>query len=126
MDKLFRLLSLGIHSELEAWGHEHVFNDSRLPPSRAQVPVRLPSGRTIYLDRLYDEELVNVELDGAAYHGLPRQRERDLRRDSALASLGFVTVRFSHPRLHADHEQAVDELLATLAMRRCQLRLRRA
>ena len=63
-------------------GHQRVFADKRLPASRCQVPVTLPSGR-LYLDRLYDGELVNVELDGAAYHGAPGQRERDLRRDAA-------------------------------------------
>jgi very-short-patch-repair endonuclease len=94
--------------------------------SRAQVPVRLPNGRKVYLDRLFEDELVNVELDGAAYHGKPGQRERDLRRDAALAALGYVTVRFSHLRLHADPEGCVLELLAILATRRRQLGLQPA
>lgn len=126
MRQLFRLLQLGIRSELEAWGHARVFCDPRLPRSRAQVPVKLVSGRTVYLDRLFDEEMVNVELDGAAYHGAPGQRERDLRRDSALAALGFVTVRLTHPRLHADPSAAIEELLLTLATRRRQLGVRGA
>lgn len=66
--------------------------------------------------------MVNVELDGAAYHGAPGQRERDLRRDTALAALGYLTVRFSHLRLHADPDGVIAELLAILAMRRAQLR----
>jgi very-short-patch-repair endonuclease len=126
MRKLFELLALGIHSHLEAWGHAHVFTDARLPRSRAQVPVTLRSGRQVYLDRLFEEELVNVELDGAAYHGRPGQRERDLRRDAALAALGYLTVRFSHLRLHADPEGCIQELLAILATRRRQFGLQPA
>jgi hypothetical protein len=52
MRALFQLLGLGVQSHLEAWGHAHVFTDKRLPTSRAQVPVTLPNGRRIYLDRL--------------------------------------------------------------------------
>lgn len=126
MRQLFELLSLGIHSHLEAWGHVRVFTDRRLPRSRAQVPVTLTSGRRVYLDRLFEEEMVNVELDGAAYHGKPGQRERDLRRDAALAALGYITIRFSHVRLHADPEGCIQELLAILATRGRQLGLRPA
>ena len=126
MRKLFDLLCLGIHSHLEAWGHARVFTDGRLPHSRAQVPVTLRTGRRVYLDRLFEEEMLVVELDGAAYHGKPGQRERDLRRDAALAALGYLTVRFSHQRLHADPEGCVRELLVILATRRRQFGLQPA
>jgi very-short-patch-repair endonuclease len=122
MRRVFALAAAGCHSPLELWGHEHVFSDPRLPGSQCQVPVDLALGR-IYLDRLYVEEMVDVELDGAAYHGSPGQRERDLRRDAALAALGFVTIRYSHPRLHDDPDSVVRELLAVLARRRAQLGL---
>ena len=120
--EVFSLAAAGCHSPLEMWGHQRVFTDKRLPASRCQAPVTLPSGK-VYLDRLYEVELVNVELDGAAYHGEPGQRERDLRRDAALAALGFVTVRFSHLRLHADPDSVIEELLVILATRRAQLRV---
>jgi len=122
MKRVFSLVAGGLHSPLELWGHEHVFSDPRLPVARCQVPVDLSTGR-VYLDRLYDGELINVELDGAAYHGEPGQRERDLRRDAALAALGFVTVRFSHLRLHADPHGARAQLLDVLTTRRRQLGL---
>jgi len=118
--QVFSLAAAGCHSPLEMWGHERVFTDKRLPVSRCQLPVTLPSG-LVYLDRLYETEMVNVELDGAAYHGEPGQRERDLRRDAALAALGHLTVRFSHLRLHADPDGVIRQLLAILAMRRAQL-----
>ena len=89
------------------------------------MPVRLPSG-LIYLDRLYEEEMVNIELDGAAYHGEPGQRERDLRRDAALAALGFLVVRFSHPRLFGDPDGMRREVRQILARRQDQMGLRSA
>jgi very-short-patch-repair endonuclease len=125
MRRVFALAANGCHSPLEMWGHERIFSDSRLPPSRCQVPLRLSIG-VIYLDRLYDEEQLNVELDGAAYHGAPGQRERDLRRDAALATLGIQTVRYSHPRLHGDPDGVRQQTLDILATRRRQLRPPRA
>ena len=45
---------------------------------------------------------VAVELDGAAFHGSREARERDLRRDTALAAAGWIVLRFSYARLIAD------------------------
>jgi hypothetical protein len=123
MRPLFSALGDGCQSELELWGHNHVFTHPSLPPSRGQVPVQL-GRRRIYLDRVYDEEMVNVELDGAAYHGRPGQRERDLRRDAAVARLGWLTLRYSHPRLQGETPEVRQELLDILAVRRRQLGLR--
>jgi hypothetical protein len=44
------MVAAGCHSELELWGHAKVMSDERLPRSRAQVRVVLPSG-VVYLDR---------------------------------------------------------------------------
>jgi len=94
-------LAAGCRSALEIWGHDHVFTGPGMPPFQRQVPVRL-GATTVYLD-VYDETTrVNFELDGATVHGNPRQREIDLRRDSALAARGILVVRFSHDRLIND------------------------
>lgn len=119
MGELFGLLDSGLHSELEIWGHANVFTDSRLPPSTTQRAVRVGS-RRVYLDRAFDDVMLDVELDGAAYHGTPGQRERDLRRDAALARLGWLTVRYSHPRLHAEPAEIVGEVLDIITTRRRQ------
>jgi very-short-patch-repair endonuclease len=121
MRRVVSLVAAGSHSELEIWGHAHVFSDARLPRSAQQWPVRLPSGRKVRLDRYFVAEMVDVELDGAAFHGLPGQRERDIRRDVALSRIGILVVRFSHQRLHADPDGVVRELSDILAMRRRQL-----
>ena len=45
-------------------------------------------------------------------------RERDARRDAALASTGWLTLRFSYARLHSDIDGCRRETLAALARRR--------
>jgi very-short-patch-repair endonuclease len=111
--KLLGLLDLlrdGCRSELEVWGHLHVFNHPGLPYPRRQLQVKL-GARTIYLDVAYEAEKVIVELDDAKHHFGPDHRERDMRRDAALAMLGWLTLRFSHNRLVTNTDQLRRELL---------------
>ena len=118
--RLFGLLAAGNHSELEIWGHERIFSNKDLPISQPQHRVHIGK-QLMILDRAFLTEMLAVELDGAAYHGSPGQRERDLKRDSTLARLGWQTVRFSHQRLHREPGHVVDELLDILERRRQQL-----
>ncbi len=117
MRRLVALVAAGCHSELEVWGHDRVFSDPRLPHSSCQHLV-YAAGRTTYLDRYFPIERVDVELDGAAWHGQRAQRERDLRRDAALSAMGIMVVRYSHRRLTTEPEAVVDELCVILAGRR--------
>lgn len=114
---LLDMLAAGCRSEFEIWGCLHVFTHPSLPAAVRQHPVRL-RGRTVYLDVAYWAEMVGVELDGAAFH---RDRELDLRRDAALAALGWVTVRLSWCRCHEEPEAVRRELRDLLAVRRAQL-----
>jgi very-short-patch-repair endonuclease len=91
--ELVAKLETGCRSELEIWGHDHVFRD--FPGIQWQVPVRIQH-RTVYLDVFHPETRTNFELDGARYH---TDRERDLRRDAALSATGITVVRFTHERL---------------------------
>jgi very-short-patch-repair endonuclease len=110
---LVELLRRGCRSPLEVWGYDHVFSGL---PLRWQVPVHA-GGRRVYLD-LYDEVTrVNVELDGAKYHAGAADRERDLRRDAALAALGITVVRFTHDRLVREPDEVRRQVLAILAAR---------
>jgi very-short-patch-repair endonuclease len=113
---LLAKLAAGCRSELELWGHDHVFTGPGMPRFARQVPVRLGS-RTVYLDVYHHPTRTNFELDGAAFHGSREQRERDLRRDAALATLGILVVRFSHTRLVYQPEQVREEVRAILAAR---------
>ena len=63
---------------------------------------------------------VAVELDGAAFHGSAAARERDTRRDVALAALGWVVLRFSYQRLTTDPEGCRREIAAVCAARQQQ------
>ncbi len=78
-------------------------------------------GRRAHLDVAYESELVDIELDGSRYHFGFERRERDMRRDAALAALGWLVLRFSHRRLHEEPDAVRREILATLEVRRRQL-----
>jgi very-short-patch-repair endonuclease len=114
-------LADGCRSELELWGLRHVFrDDSRFAHGIRQLPVQLEA-QVVYLDLAFMTERVAIELDGAAYHGTPEQRERDMRRDNALSALGWIVLRFSYHRLHTDPEGVRNEVDAVLRTRRRQL-----
>jgi very-short-patch-repair endonuclease len=115
--RLLYLLEIGCHSPLEIWGYEHIFNGPDMPEFRRQVPVRL-DGRLVYLDVFAEEEKVNFELDGRDGHVTKADRERDLRRDAALAARGILVVRFTHYRLTHEPEAVRLEILAILAVRK--------
>ena len=113
--ELLDLIAGGCESELEIWGVTRVLpGPPRVPPPVQQHPVRLDGGRWVRLDAAYPDALVAVELDGAAFHGSRAARERDLRRDTALAALGWVVLRFSYARLIADPEGCRREIEAVV------------
>jgi len=109
-------IETGCRSELELWGHDHVFSGPGMPSFRRQVPVRL-GGHTVYLDLLHEATLTDIELDGAAWHGSVAARERDLRRDAALAARGYQVVRYSNRRLVDEPETVRREVLTVIAAR---------
>lgn len=110
-------ISAGCHSELELWGYLHVFDVPGLRGARRQLPVRV-GGHTYYLDQAYEAELVAVELDGRAYHASAEHWERDIRRDLALATIGWQTIRLSHRPLTTDVAGCRRDVLSVLATRR--------
>jgi very-short-patch-repair endonuclease len=87
---------------------------------RWQVPV--PVGdRTIYLDAYDEIGRINFELDGRKYHSSVLDRERDLRRDAALAAMGIMVVRFTHGRLVREPDEVRVQVVAAMAARRRQM-----
>ncbi|HEY7010117.1 MAG TPA: DUF559 domain-containing protein [Jatrophihabitantaceae bacterium] len=115
--ELLALLTSGCESELEIWGLLHVFDAPGLRHGTRQRWVRA-NGKNYRIDIAFDEERVAVELDGSVAHGSREQREADVRRDAALASGGWLTVRFTYDRLTTDPDGCRRDLLATLAARR--------
>jgi very-short-patch-repair endonuclease len=96
--ELVGLLADGCQSELEIWGCLNVLRAPDMPPFVQQRRVGV-AGQTFLLDAAYDEVQLAVEMDGAAHHGSPDQRERDIRRDALLATAGWQTLRFSFARM---------------------------
>ncbi|NEK60248.1 DUF559 domain-containing protein [Geodermatophilus sabuli] len=118
--RLVRLVEQGCQSELEIWGVQEVLRGPGLPRFSHQHRVVLPSG-TVYLDAAVPELRVAVELDGAAFHGSAAARERDTRRDVALAALGWVVLRFSYRRLTREPDACRREILQVCRARRALL-----
>lgn len=111
----------GCHSELELLGFSGVFADRRLPRAERQWEVAV-RGRTYLLDVAWPRLMLAIELDGAAYHSSNAARERDLRRDAALASAGWLVIRISYSRLRTEPGAVLDQLLDAISVRRSQLR----
>jgi very-short-patch-repair endonuclease len=110
----------GSHSELEIWGVDHVLTGPGMPRFVRQFPVALPHAN-VRLDAAIPHLRVAIELDGAAFHGDPAARERDIRRDVALAALGWVVLRFSYRRLTTEPDPCRREILEVCAARRSLL-----
>ncbi|HEY7009866.1 MAG TPA: DUF559 domain-containing protein, partial [Jatrophihabitantaceae bacterium] len=100
---LVTLLVSGCESELEIWGLVHVFDVPGLRHGARQRWVRV-NGTNYRVDIAFDDERVAVELDGSSAHGSCQQRERDVHRDAALASAGWLTIQFTDERLTRDPE----------------------
>lgn len=82
----------GVLSPLE---RRYVYNVERphgLPAARRQVLITRGSRRQ-YLDNLYEDLGIGVELDGQAYHPA-EERWRDISRDNGLAADGLVVLRY--------------------------------
>ncbi len=115
--ELVGLLDDGCQSELEIWGCLQVLRAPGMPAFVQQRSVTV-AGKTCYLDAAYDEVLLAVEMDGAAWHGSREQRERDIRRDALLATVGWQTLRFGYRSLTGDPEACRQEILAVHDTRR--------
>ena len=95
---------LGALSNLERWYLRGVERRHKLPVARRQSR-RKADGQSIYLDNLYEEYLVCVELDGTAAHPAGEQW-RDKRRDRRnLAAEKIVTMRFGYSDLSTEQAQ---------------------
>jgi len=85
----------GVHSPLERRYVHGVERAHGLPPAKRQAKRRHGSG-TRYLDNLYEEYGLCVEVDGEAAH--PAEgRWRDTRRDNANLAQGARTLRYGWP-----------------------------
>lgn len=114
--RMIDLMAAGCRSYLEIFGVDRVFCGPGLPHFIRQAAITA-GGRTHLLDLFAERERLDVELDGAAWHGSARQRERDIRRDAALATEGVMVVRYSYRRLISEPEAVRYELSRILRSR---------
>ena len=94
----------GAMSNLERWYLRGVERRHGFPAATRQARIRVGDS-SIYLDNLYEEYLVCIELDGRAAHPSAEQW-RDKRRDRRnLAVAKIVTMRFGYQDLRTQEAQ---------------------
>jgi very-short-patch-repair endonuclease len=86
-------IAAGVLSNLERQYLRNVERPHRLPRPRRQARMRRGT-RSAYLDNLYEEFGLGVELDGLASHRA-ETRWRDIHRDNYLAGAGIITLRYN-------------------------------
>jgi hypothetical protein len=106
----------GAQSHLEILGVRALLVTPGLPRPQQQYRVVLPDG-PVHLDAAWPEVRLAVEFDGAAFHTDPVARQRDLRRDAALAALGWVVLRFTFEDVAARPGQCAAQILAVYRQR---------
>jgi hypothetical protein len=85
----------GVHSPLEYRYVRNVERAHGLPVAKRQVLIAR-GGHRQYLDNLYQDWGLGVELDGQAFHPA-EDRWQDIGRDNALAADGIVILRYGCP-----------------------------
>lgn len=115
--QLVGLLADGCQSELEVWGCLNVLRGPGMPAFSLQHRVEV-GGERFVLDAACEEVRLAVEMDGAAWHGSRVQRERDIRRDALLATIGWQTMRFGFRRLTSSAPACQRDILAAYRARR--------
>jgi very-short-patch-repair endonuclease len=115
--QLIGLLADGCQSELEIWGCLNVLRGPGMPAFTLQHRVEV-AGQRFVLDAACEAVQLAVEMDGAAWHGSRDQRERDIRRDALLATIGWQTLRFGYRRLTAVPDGCRHDIRAAYTVRR--------
>lgn len=94
-----------------------------LPAAQRQAKI-VTGNRTRYVDNLYEEAKLAVELDGRAAHP-PEQRWDDSHRDNELASVGVLTVRYNWADVNNRACSVAAQVGELLRIRGTAVRLRR-
>ena len=111
----------GLHSKLETRYVRQVEQPHGLPSAVRQAASKAGQ-RNRYLDDLYQDFGVCVELDGRAAHPA-EARWRDIHRDNASAALGIVTLRYGWADITADPCRVAAEIGHVLRQRGWQGRI---
>jgi very-short-patch-repair endonuclease len=113
----------GAQSNLELRYVRNVERAHGLPAAQRQAKI-VTGNRTRYVDNLYEEAKLAVELDGRAAHP-PEQRWDDSHRDNEHASVGIMTVRYNWADVNYRACTVAAQVGELLQMRGTSVRLRR-
>lgn len=105
----------GVLSNLERQYLRNVQRPHGLPEPRRQAPARTAT-KSAYLDNLYEEFGLAVELDGIASHQA-ETRWQDIHRDNDFASRGIVTLRYNWADITQQPCQVAAEIAKALRQR---------
>jgi hypothetical protein len=108
-------IAAGVHSLLEFRYVTGVERPHGLPGATRQARRHRETGNA-YLDGLYEDYLVGIELDGQAAHPI-EERWRDIRRDNAGAAEGIITLRFGWSDVTGQRCQTAAQVAAVLRQR---------
>lgn len=84
-------------------------------PLPGTVPVRLRTGRTVYVDIGFAGVRAGIEVDGRVYHTDPADVAADHQKQNELQAVDFRLLRITWLRFDQDWDGFVAELRATLA-----------
>ncbi|MBO0832708.1 MAG: type IV toxin-antitoxin system AbiEi family antitoxin domain-containing protein [Actinobacteria bacterium] len=115
-------ISEGVHSPLERRYVTNVERPHGLPTAQRQALIQI-GGRRRYVDNLYEEAMLAVELDGLVAHP-PEQRWADSHRDNELAGAGLLTLHFNWHDINASSCRTAGQVGRLLIMRGTKLTLR--
>lgn len=113
----------GAQSNLELRYVRKVERAHGLPTARRQAKI-VSAGHSRYVDNLYEDAQLAVELDGRATHP-PEQRWDDSHRDNDHASLGIMTVRYNWQDVNYRPCAVAAQVAGLLRMRGTAVQLRR-
>lgn len=113
----------GAQSNLELRYVRTVERAHGLPAAQRQAKI-VTGDRARYVDNLYEEAKLAVELDGQAAHP-PEQRWADSHRDNEHACLAIMTVRYNWSDVTNRPCAVAAEVAVLLQMRGTAVRLRR-
>jgi Transcriptional regulator, AbiEi antitoxin len=105
----------GMHSVLEVRYHRDVERPHGLPSGSRQARFRVGS-RSAFRDRIYEQYLTVVELDGRATHTIDKRWD-DIRRDNATSAGGLLTLRYGWLDVTKRPCQVAAEVAGALATR---------
>jgi very-short-patch-repair endonuclease len=120
--RLLGELSGGIDSYLELLASRTVLHAADLRDLVRQAEV-VALGRRRRLDAYDPVTKTAIEFDGRRYHSSDDARRSDLDRDSALASIGIVTLRFTYEDVVGRPRWCRDRIRRTIRARRAQFGL---